>query len=726
MLTDLTPAVHKWIESLDGTLDLTQVLAHAQAAGLDESGARSVLDALMAQGILEDAALPPTALQGLAMADLDRLRPDLDALDLARDTPVNALTTLGRRRGTRVRVYGAGRVGAQLVNLLASAGIGDIRVIDSGPTRPEDLVPGGLTWSEIGLPRDEAAATAAGRLFAPAPPTPLAPSASLTSAAPSAPSASSASSAFTAAQARSASASPTAAQSSSATLRAAASIPPLVSPTSSPCDPISPVGTPTPPGSAPRSPSAVRETAAGVQPGRVPASPAPAGHSTSASPHTVGSPSEITTSTPHEPSPQPTSASVAPPTSTHSARNVPKRANTTRTSATARITPPPAAGPDTTPTPSRESPDSSPLQAPAAPDSSATQTPGTAVPRPSGPIPRVPGPARSGDLRRGGLGPAGGESKHGEPRTGAEERTPREARQGAGDAAQSQARSEDQDAARREAGRGSRDAVHDEARQADEDGRRSRPRPGDETRGEARAGDADAAKSEAGARRGGVPQQARSRAGANSGRGRDSGRSVAEEPRAPEPFVRVRAGGPYLGDRTERPDLVILAPVGPLDGVLVNELTALGIPHLLVAAFEGHGSIGPLVEPGVTACLHCLDLTRRDRDPGWPIVTARLGGFPAGEIACDTALAALVAAEAAAHALAYLDGRACVVTNGTIDILPDWQRKRRTWTIHSQCRCIRNFANSLRMVTVARPRPTGTESTTKGGSGASPRRRARE
>ncbi|GAA0950486.1 hypothetical protein GCM10009560_69980 [Nonomuraea longicatena] len=171
---------------------------------------------------------------------------------------------------------------------------------------------------------------------------------------------------------------------------------------------------------------------------------------------------------------------------------------------------------------------------------------------------------------------------------------------------------------------------------------------------------------------------------------------------------------------------MILAPVGPLDGVLVNELTALGIPHLLVAAFEGHGSVGPLVEPGVTACLHCLDLTRRDRDPGWPIVTARLGGFPAGEIACDTTLAALVAAEAAAHALAYLDGRACVVTNGTIDILPDWQRKRRTWTIHSQCRCIRNFATSLRMVTVARPRPAGTESTTKGGSGASLRRRATE
>lgn len=169
----------------------------------------------------------------------------------------------------------------------------------------------------------------------------------------------------------------------------------------------------------------------------------------------------------------------------------------------------------------------------------------------------------------------------------------------------------------------------------------------------------------------------------------------------PAPSARALAGGPELGDRSERPDLAILAPVAPLDGILVNELTTLEIPHLLVSAFEGHGTIGPLVRPGVTACLHCLDLTRRDRDPGWPIVTARLGGYPAGEIACGTALAGAVAAEAAGHALAFLDGRTSIVTNGTVDVLPDWQRKRRSWAIHPQCRCIRNYPDSLRMVRVA-------------------------
>ncbi|MEV0623850.1 hypothetical protein AB0I81_61765 [Nonomuraea sp. NPDC050404] len=136
----------------------------------------------------------------------------------------------------------------------------------------------------------------------------------------------------------------------------------------------------------------------------------------------------------------------------------------------------------------------------------------------------------------------------------------------------------------------------------------------------------------------------------------------------------------------------------PLDMLLVNELLDLRIPHLLVSAFEGHGTVGPLVLPEDTACLHCLDLTRRDLDANWPIVTARLGGYPPGEIACDAALSSLVAAAAAGHALAFLDGRKPVVTNGTMEVTPDWRWRRRPWSTHPQCRCMRNNPYSLTMV----------------------------
>ena len=39
---------------------------------------------------------------------------------------------------------------------------------------------------------------------------------------------------------------------------------------------------------------------------------------------------------------------------------------------------------------------------------------------------------------------------------------------------------------------------------------------------------------------------------------------------------------------------------------------------------DGTGLVGPLVIPGVTSCLECADLHRRDRDAAWPAVAAQL------------------------------------------------------------------------------------------------------
>ncbi|MEV4323075.1 ThiF family adenylyltransferase [Microbispora rosea] len=141
-----------------------------------------------------------------------------------------------------------------------------------------------------------------------------------------------------------------------------------------------------------------------------------------------------------------------------------------------------------------------------------------------------------------------------------------------------------------------------------------------------------------------------------------------------------------LSDGGVRPDLVILAPADPLDATLVHEIVTEGVPHLLVCAFEGHGSVGPFVVPGLTPCLRCLDLSRRDRDPSWPLVGARLGGYPAGEIACDVVLSCLVAAQAAGQALAYLDeGR---VPGGLLEVSPGWRWRHRACEPHSECGCV--------------------------------------
>ncbi|MEO3793691.1 hypothetical protein ABGB14_26050 [Nonomuraea sp. B10E15] len=489
MLSGLTRPVRAWIESLDGTRDLERVLRDAGRAGLEEDQARSLLDQLTSQGALHDASAGPGALRDLPLAERDRLRPDLDALDLASTSPEGGIAVLERRRHKRVRVYGAGRVGAQVVALLAGAGVGNVRVFDPGVVRPGDITPGGLTWAELGLTREAGAVAVARRLTS---------------------------------------------------------------------------GGRTPP---------------------VPA-PAPPPQTRSATAHR-GSPATTSGQRSREARP-----AAAPAPSALAARSRPAV--------------PSSPAPGTT-RPSRAVPDGdSPRRR--GPDGGRPSQPDSDRGRPS-----QPGPDAESDLPSRSVGVAASSSG---------------SRSGAAASA---------------GGRGIRRPP----------ARDTGPRPG----------------------RAGSPEEGEF-----------------------TPSVNALAGGPYLGDTTDRPDLVVLAPVGALDGVLVNELTALRIPHLLASAFEGHGVVGPLVLPAESACLHCLDLTRRDHDPAWPIVTARLGGYPAGEIACDSTLAALVAAAATGHALAHLDGRESAVTNGTMDVTPDWRWKRRSWTIHPQCRCMRNNPYSLRMV----------------------------
>jgi hypothetical protein len=152
--------------------------------------------------------------------------------------------------------------------------------------------------------------------------------------------------------------------------------------------------------------------------------------------------------------------------------------------------------------------------------------------------------------------------------------------------------------------------------------------------------------------------------------------------------------GPVTGPRSRprrRPDLVILADSHgrELPGVLVSH----GVPHLAASASEAIGVVGPLVLPGRSACLRCLDLARTERDPAWPLILAQLASQPAADpLACDTVLATMVAAQAAAQALAFLDqgAGAAAVTNGTLElVLPGWQWRRRTWQPHPQCGCLR-------------------------------------
>lgn len=142
------------------------------------------------------------------------------------------------------------------------------------------------------------------------------------------------------------------------------------------------------------------------------------------------------------------------------------------------------------------------------------------------------------------------------------------------------------------------------------------------------------------------------------------------------------------------PDLVVLT--GPQYPELPVALVSAGIPHLAVTAAEAIGTVGPLVVPGRSACLRCLDLARADRDPAWPLILAQVAGREPEPPACDTTLATAVAAQAAVQVLHFIDraGPAGAVTNGTLElVLPDWQWRRRSWPPHRRCGCGRRGAS---------------------------------
>jgi molybdopterin/thiamine biosynthesis adenylyltransferase len=178
---------------------------------------------------------------------------------------------------------------------------------------------------------------------------------------------------------------------------------------------------------------------------------------------------------------------------------------------------------------------------------------------------------------------------------------------------------------------------------------------------------------------------------ADLGAPRQEGATRAISRAAPE--VRTRDDGAV-------PDLVILTELTLPD--LSEGLTRDRVPHLALRASEAIGVVGPLVRPGRSACLRCVDLRKAHGDPQWPKILAQATFARVRPQACDTVLAAMTATVASAQALAFIDrawghgnhggygsyGAAPVTANGTLEVvLPDWQWRRRTWEPHPACGC---------------------------------------
>lgn len=159
--------------------------------------------------------------------------------------------------------------------------------------------------------------------------------------------------------------------------------------------------------------------------------------------------------------------------------------------------------------------------------------------------------------------------------------------------------------------------------------------------------------------------------------------AVGRAARDAGPLVRTGTAG------TGPVDLVVVVESAAADPVRYDALLAAGQPHLSVVLREASVLVGPLVLPGRTACLRCVDLHRTDRDPTWPLLAARLASGGAGrERGEETLLAVTGAALCAAQVLAHVDGRPAAVHDAALEVaLPAALPARAAWAPHRLCRC---------------------------------------
>ncbi|MER7112325.1 TOMM precursor leader peptide-binding protein [Streptomyces sp. NPDC000229] len=149
----------------DGTRGLELLREEARALGLPDGRLEALLDRLAEAGLLDDATAGDPEVDALRKEDgaHDRLRADLASLSVVHREPGGAARRLAARRGMRVQVRGAGRVGAGIAALLSASGVGRVEVLDGERVEPWDVMPGGLPSEAVGERREAAARRLVGR-----------------------------------------------------------------------------------------------------------------------------------------------------------------------------------------------------------------------------------------------------------------------------------------------------------------------------------------------------------------------------------------------------------------------------------------------------------------------------------------------------------------------------------------------------------------------------------
>ncbi|WAP52707.1 ThiF family adenylyltransferase [Arthrobacter sp. ATA002] len=159
-----------------------------------------------------------------------------------------------------------------------------------------------------------------------------------------------------------------------------------------------------------------------------------------------------------------------------------------------------------------------------------------------------------------------------------------------------------------------------------------------------------------------------------------------------DPTVQVLLSGGVEGSgpRRSHVDLAVWVGTPPIAGRTAGT-QASEQPHLAVTVQEAGVDVGPLVVPGLTPCLECLDRQLADGDSTWYTAAEALGrqhfdAAPAGE---ETSGAVVAAGVAAGQVLAFLDGVVQPATWSAVLVLraADGYVGPKQLSFHPDCGC---------------------------------------
>jgi bacteriocin biosynthesis cyclodehydratase domain-containing protein len=179
-------------------------------------------------------------------------------------------------------------------------------------------------------------------------------------------------------------------------------------------------------------------------------------------------------------------------------------------------------------------------------------------------------------------------------------------------------------------------------------------------------------------------------------------------------IAEILRGGGVMADRgesTTEPDLAIIVAQFVIEPELHGLWLRRDVPHLAVVFGDASVRIGPVIEPGLTPCLHCLERQHTEADPAWPAIASQLWGqrsrvespIVAHEVAAIVGRYALTRLRSGLPADAVLPRATSIRLDAATGEI-----SRREWQPHPECACLALPGNGLADVRRAtnRSRPT--------------------